>query len=887
MSESEPTRPASLPPRFDPKEFEERLYREWESSGAFAPTGKGEKTYTIVIPPPNVTGRLHVGHALVNTLQDALVRWRRMQGYDTLWLPGTDHAGISTQMVVERELQKNGQSRLGLGREKFEARVWEWKQEYGNAITMQLRRLGVSCDWSRERFTLDPALSRAVRRVFVSLYEKGLIYRDRYIVNWCPRCSTAISDLEVEYHDSNGKLWTLRYPAADGKGEVCVATTRPETMLGDTGVSVHPDDERYRALVGREVILPIVGRRIPVVADSFVDPKFGTGAVKVTPAHDANDFACGRRHGLAEVVVIGADGKMTAEAGPDYAGLDRFEARKKVVAKLEELGALVKVEPYQNAVGRCAKCDTVVEPYLSWQWFVKIGPLAKPAIDAVESGRTEILPKSWEKTYFEWMKNIHDWCISRQLWWGHRIPAWFCSCGEIVVKEEAPASCPKCGGTELRQDDDVLDTWFSSGLWAFSTFGWPDRTEDLRRHYPTDVLVTGFDILFFWVARMMMLSLEFMGDVPFRKVFLHGLVRDEKGHKMSKTRGNIVDPLDIIDEFGADAVRFTLAVLSGTGRDIPFSKTRLAGYRAFATKIWNAARFALGFLEGLDRMPELPQTETLATDDRWILAELDLTAKGVDRSLEEFRFDEAAQAIYDFVWRDLCDWYLETSKPVLSGKKGTDAEREAKRAVLAHCLDSALRMLHPFMPFVTEEIWRRLPGNDGKMLLVAPFPRSTGFVDEEACASFGRFQQVVGRVRNLRIEQKIAPAVPLELRFPSAEAEAAMAPFLDLFPILAKCEARGGEPEAGARAVRDRIPGVEFVLVLPPAEIDPKEQQKLEKELETISAEIDSCGGKLSNPEFTSKAPAAVVEKTRARIAELTKRQAAIRANLESHGGKS
>jgi len=878
MTDNAAPEEAALPTRFDPRDFEENLYQDWESRGYFTPTGEKDRVFTIVIPPPNVTGRLHVGHALVNTLQDVLIRWKRMQGYDALWLPGTDHAGISTQMVVERELAKQGTSRRELGREKFEERVWEWKKEYGSAITMQLRRLGVSCDWTRERFTLDPSLNRAVRHVFVTLYREGLIYRDRYLVNWCPRCATAISDLEVEYRESDGKLWTIRYPFADGTGVVKVATTRPETMLGDTAVAVHPGDERYKDLVGKELLLPIAGRRIPVIADSFVDPKFGTGAVKVTPAHDPNDFACGRRHTLAEIVVIGADGMMTAEAGKDYVGLDRFEARRRVVQELERTGALEKVSDHKNSVGRCAKCDTVVEPHLSWQWFVKIAPLAAPAVEAVESGRTEILPKTWEKTYFEWMRNIHDWCISRQLWWGHRIPAYYCPCGEITVAEEAPANCPKCGAPNPPQDPDVLDTWFSSGLWAFSTFGWPDKTADLERYYPTDVLVTGFDILFFWVARMMMLSLKFMGEVPFRKVYLHGLVRDEKGQKMSKTKGNIIDPLDLIDEFGTDAVRFTLAILSGTGRDIPFAKTRLAGYRAFATKIWNAARFALGFLESAKG--GLPPRARLSLADRWILAELSKASEEVDRQLQEFRFDEAAQAVYHFVWHSYCDWYLEMSKPVLQGKRGDAADRETTAAVVGHVLDAALRLLHPFMPFITDEIWRKLPGNAGNSIMVAPFPVPSAGNDPAAEEAVDRFQQVVTRIRNLRAEQKVPPGEKLALVISSAGSDPAIESFRHLFPVLAKCELTAGSSGSPVRQIRDRVAGVDFVLELPVAPLDSKERERLAKELLQIATEIDSQTAKLANPEFVAKAPVAVIEKFRARILELTERKETIRSNL-------
>src|SRR5262245_14176131 len=620
---------------YRPEAIEARWAAEWVDRGIFRATGDpAREPFCMVIPPPNVTGNLHMGHVLVYTLHDIIARWRRMQGWDVLWLPGTDHAGIATQMVVDRELAKEGVDRLALGREAFVERVWAWKALYGARITGQLKRLGSSCDWSRERFTMDEGLSRAVRLVFVRLYREGLIYRDRYIVNWCPRCQTALSDLETIHKPVHGKLWTIRYPFADGKGKgITVATTRPETMLGDTGVAVHPDDERYQAAIGRSVIVPLTGREVHVVADAFVDPAFGTGAVKVTPAHDPNDFAAGKRLGLPEIVVIDAHAKMTEAAGA-YAGLDRFQARKRIVADLEKEGLLVDVKDHEHAVGHCQRCDTIVEPLVSLQWFVKVGPLAERASEAVKGGRTEFVPASWTKVYQEWMKNIHDWCISRQLWWGHRIPAWYCDdCGKVTVAESDPSACEHCGKKKLRQDEDVLDTWFSSGLWPFSTLGWPEKTPDLARYYPTTLLITGFDIIFFWVARMMMFGLKFMDEVPFEHVYIHGLVRDAEGQKMSKSKGNTIDPDDVQSRYGTDAVRLTMAMLAAPGNDIPLAPERMEGYRAFANKLWNACRFVLMKLEEAPAAPAVPPPEELSLTDRWILSRLHRTIQDVDRAL--------------------------------------------------------------------------------------------------------------------------------------------------------------------------------------------------------------------------------------------------------------
>jgi valyl-tRNA synthetase len=708
---------------FDPKSAEERWFQVWIDRGYFtANPAKPGEVFSIVIPPPNVTGQLHLGHALNVTLHDVIVRMRRMQGYNTLWLPGTDHAGIATQNVVERELAKEGKTRHDLGREKFIERVWQWRETYGGKILHQLRRLGASCDWSRERFTLDEGLSRAVTKVFVMLYHESLIYRDYRLINWCPRCETALSDLEVDHKETNGNLWYIRYPLTDDSGAITVATTRPETMLGDTAVAVNPDDDHYRSLVRKQVRLPLTDRKIPIIADSAVDKTFGTGAVKITPAHDFNDFEMGRRHNLPQIQVIDTHGRMSAEAGA-YQGLAREECRRRIVADLELQGLLEKPEPHKHAIGVCSRCDTIVEPMLSYQWFLavnKLDPegksLAGQAIEAVERDDTKFFPKRWENTYFSWMRNIQDWCISRQLWWGHRIPAWWCdACRDEapIVAEEPPRACPKCGSSDLRQDDDVLDTWFSSGLWPFSTLGWPDDTADLKRYYPTSLLITGFDIIFFWVARMMMFGLKInpnnaeaiRDQLPFRDIYITPLVRDQYGKKMTKSRGNVVDPLDIMEKYGTDAVRFTLAQLSVQGRDLILSDDRLAASRAFANKTWNAARFVLMNLEGAPQ--PLPPVEIAKLDlaERWILSRLDAAIEKVTKEIDAYEFNNAALTVYQFIWHEFCDWYIELSKEPL---KAGGERQAAARYVLVTCFDRLLRILHPFMPFISEEIWQSI-----------------------------------------------------------------------------------------------------------------------------------------------------------------------------------
>jgi valyl-tRNA synthetase len=862
---------------FDPAEFEERWYAVWEAEGRFQPAGPaGSPRFVMVIPPPNVTGRLHIGHAFGRTLEDVLARWKRMLGHRVLWVPGTDHAGIATQMVIEKELAKSGVDRRALGREKFVERVWAWKRDAKDTIQSQIRRLGCSLDWTRERFTLDPDLSAAVRHAFVRLYREGLIYRGRYVVNWCPRCETAVSDLEVVHKEVDGTLYRIRYDVAGVPPGAVVATTRPETMLGDTALAVHPDDPRTAKLRGRTAILPIIGREIPVIEDPvLVDREFGTGIVKVTPAHDANDFASGKRHGLPEVVVIGPDGKMTGEAG-EFAGLDRFEARRKVVERLSAENRLLGTDAHRISLGHCQRCDTVIEPYLSTQWFVKIAPLASAAVRTVEAGDVRFVPELWAKTYYEWMRNIHDWCISRQLWWGHRIPAFTCANGHVTVSEEDPSACETCGSTDFRQDPDVLDTWFSSQLWPFSVFGWPKETADLEDFYPTDVLVTGYDILFFWVARMIMAGVHFTGKAPFSTVYLHGLVR-LAGEKMSKTKGNVVDPLVAIEEFGADALRFTYASSATSGTTVTLDRDRLTGSRNFATKLWNAARFTLSQIEGKPRAETL-EGRSLSLPDRWILSRLSTTAADVNSHLAAFRFDEASQALYAFLWHELCDGYLEMVKPVLSGREGDETARETVRGVLARCLADSLSLLHPFMPFLTEEIWEKLTGRPGT-LIVSPYPTGDpDLVDPRAEAAVERLRAVVTRVRNFRGERRVSPTEPILLSVEaSAEEPEADREIRTLAPLLRHlarlADLSFGPPEAGA--ARDVVLGLTLSLALPAgaAGTDPA---RVEKTLASLDSEIEGLRSKLQNAAFLGRAPVDVVEKTRKRLSEIEERRAAL-----------
>jgi valyl-tRNA synthetase len=853
---------------YDPHQVENKWYSYWLKHSYFrADEDSDRKPYSLVIPPPNVTGSLHIGHALNNTLQDILIRFKKMGGYDTLWMPGTDHAGIATQNVVEKQLLEGGLDRHALGREKFIERIWKWKEQSGGTIISQLKRLGASCDWSRERFTMDEGLSEAVKEVFVRLYQEGLIYRGHYIINWCPRCQTALSDLEVEHQDVLGKLYHLKYPFKEGDRFVVLATTRPETMLGDTAVAVHPEDERYRQMIGKVIILPVVGREIPLIGDAYVDVEFGTGALKITPAHDFNDFEIGLKHGLPQVKVIDEEGRMNENAGP-YRGMDRFECRRQIVEDFEREGILLRIEDYHHMVGHCYRCKTIVEPNLSMQWFVRTKPLAQPAIEAVREGRTRILPEVWEKTYFEWMENIRDWCISRQIWWGHRIPAWYCdACGGVIVAKEAPAACSKCKSTQLRPETDVLDTWFSSALWPFSTMGWPKKTKLLKKFYPTSVLVTGFDILFFWVARMMMMGLKFMGEVPFRDVYIHGLVRDERGEKYSKTRGNVVDPLDLIDRYGTDALRFTLAALTMPGSDLKLSEARTEGYRHFVNKIWNASRFALMNLGDSDRTPRRgstpPKTDT-PLPDRWIRGRLNQTIREVRKAMEEYKFNEASHSLYHFVWHQFCDWYVELIKPALY--QDQDLRRKTlTQETLLEVLDATLRLLHPFMPFVTEEIWQQLPlERKTNSIMIAPFPdEDDSWDDDDSAKEMGRMIEIITAIRNIRGEMNVPPGEQIEvlLRPKDRTSEGQIREGEEFVQVLAKVKKLtiSGASERPPFSAFAEVQGVEIFVPMDRSRME-GEILRLQKEMGKIEKDIAFVRRKLSNEQFLSKAPPEVVE---------------------------
>ncbi|MDA8126844.1 MAG: valine--tRNA ligase [Deltaproteobacteria bacterium] len=869
---------------YEPREAEARWYQYWLEHDFFhAQDESDKKPFSIVIPPPNVTGMLHMGHALNNVLQDIVVRYKRMQGYNALWMPGMDHAGIATQNVVEKELAKEGLSRHDLGREKFIERVWQWKAKYGGVIIHQLQRLGSSCDWARERFTMDEGLSKAVREVFVRLYNDGLIYQGDYIVNWCPRCLTAISDLEVEYHQEAGHLWNIFYPFADGQGGVIVATTRPETMLGDTAVAVHPDDPRYKDVVGKEVILPLVNRRIPIIADDYVTMEFGSGAVKITPSSDPADFAMAGRHNLPIIKIMDDQAIINANGGA-YQGQDRYEARKNVVADLEKGGWLRGIEPYSHNVGQCYRCKTDIEPAVSRQWFVKIAPLAKEAIAAVVTGKTRIVPPSWEATYFEWMNNIRDWCISRQIWWGHRIPVWTCEgCGKLIVAAVDPDRCPDCQSAKLRQEEDVLDTWFSSALWPFSTLGWPEQTPALKTFYPTSLLVTGFDILFFWVARMMMMGIYCMKDVPFHDVYLHALVRDEKGEKMSKSKGNSIDPLEMMDKFGTDAFRFTLAAFAAQGRDVRMSEERIEGNKYFINKIWNATRFSMMNLEDMPDDGAAVSPQDLSIADRWILSRLDKTVAEVIRGLDEYRFNDAAAAAYQFVWHEFCDWYLELVKPVLYGKDDP-AARLAAQQTLLFVLKQSLQLLHPFMPFLTEEIWQTLVG-DGSSIMVSAFPAvDEAKADPEAEREMGLVMEVITRIRNIRGEMNVAPSLKLKttLSVPDAAVEATLEKGRVYITNLANLETLNvtrsqEEPKGTATAVAGPV----RIYVYLAGVIDiAGEKARLEKEIARIDKDLAVVGKKLGNPAFLEKAAPDVVAKEQEKSRDLTEKRTALEAAL-------
>ena len=861
-----------LPKTYDPQDFEDRIYKMWSDNGYFTPDPNDNRPpFCIVIPPPNVTGQLHMGHALDETLQDILIRAKRMQGYNTLWIPGTDHAGIATQIKVEEYLRKNeGLTRYDLGREEFLRRVWDWKAQYGSRIINQLKKLGSSCDWSREAFTMSDELSRAVRRVFVSLYNKGLIYRGLRITNVCPHCNTVISDAEVEHKEIEGAFWHLRYPIKGEEGKyVVVATTRPETMLGDTAVAVAPGDERYSHLVGKTLILPLVGREIPVIADENVDRDFGTGCVKITPAHDPNDYETGLRHNLENIIVLDNTAHIN-ENGGKYQGLDRFEARKQIVADLDALGLLEKVEKCTHNVAHCYRCGTVLEPVASRQWFVKMKPLAEPAIAAVKNGDINYIPERFSKIYLNWMENIRDWCISRQLWWGHRIPAYYCSdCGEMTVSEEDVHVCSKCGSHNMTQEEDVLDTWFSSALWPFTTLGWPDNTADLKKYYPTSVLVTGYDIITFWVSKMIFMGLEFMGEKPFSHVFIHGLVRDAQGRKMSKSLGNGIDPLEIIDKYGADALRFALATGNSPGNDMRFSDERVEASRNFANKIWNAARFILMNLGDDEKAPHIP--EGLALEDKWILSLYNDLVKDVTDSLEKYELGMAVQKLYDFIWDVFCDWYIELSKIRLGGDD--EKAKETAKAVLVYVMSNTLKLLHPFMPFITEEIWQTLP-HDGDTIMLSPwaeFSEALSFPEEEE--QMNKIMTAVKAVRNRRAEMNVAPSKKAQVFIET--------PYGDTFKkgteffkrLSSASDVSVGEKFDGMdKAVSIITESARIYIPMDELVDFEAERERLNKEKEKLQKDIDFVNGKLNNPNFVSKAPEKVVEAQRKALCEYTEK---------------
>lgn len=865
---------------YEPGKVEDRTYEFWTKGGYFhAEPDPSRSPYTIVIPPPNITGQLHMGHALDETLQDILIRWRRMQGYNALWMPGTDHASIATEAKIVEAMAKEGLTKEAIGREKFLERAWEWKRVYGGRIVEQLKKLGSSCDWERERFTLDEGCSKAVREVFVRLYEKGLIYRGERIINWCPHCQTSISDAEVEYQEKEGNFWHIAYPIIGTQESLLIATTRPETMLGDTALAVHPDDERYRHLIGKKVLLPIVGREIPVVADSYVEMDFGTGVVKITPAHDPNDFEVGLRHDLPVINVFTPDAHIN-ENGGRFAGMTREECRKAIVAELEEKGFLKKIEPHAHNVGTCYRCSTIVEPRVSKQWFVKMEPLAKPAVEAVREGKTRFVPDRFEKIYYHWMENIRDWCISRQLWWGHRIPAWYCAdCGELIVAREAPGTCPKCGSTKLTQDPDTLDTWFSSALWPFSTLGWPEQTPELKHFYPTSTLVTGYDIIFFWVARMIFSGIEHMGETPFQTVLIHGLVRDAKGRKMSKSLGNGIDPLEVIRENGADALRFALATGNSPGNDLRFSDEKVCASRNFANKVWNASRFVLMNLtdEDLSEKPELP--DMLEIQDKWVLSKYNTLIGEVTDNLEKFELGIAVQKLYDFIWDIFCDWYIELCKTRLQA--GGEQSRAARK-VLVFVLEGTMRLLHPFMPFITEEIWQALP-HEGESIMVAPWPcMNDSLCFEKDEADFEKIMDVIRAVRNRRGEMNVPPSrkANLYIATDAITVFEAGAPFIVRLAFATQVQVSDAfdMPDAVqvvTDAARVFIPMDELVD-------KKKELERLEREKAACEKEISVLRTKLANPGFVSKAPASVVEGEKMKLEKALERMHKIEDSIQT-----
>ncbi|MDP4094911.1 MAG: valine--tRNA ligase [Bacillota bacterium] len=853
---------------YDPKQVEEKLYKEWVDRGYFHTlVNNNKKPFTIVIPPPNITGQLHMGHALNNTMQDILIRWKRMQGYSALWVPGTDHASIATEAKIVEALKKEGLTKQDIGREKYLERAWDWRAHYGGRIVEQLKKLGSSCDWERERFTMDEGLSEAVIEVFVRLYRKGLIYRGERIINWCPKCCTSISDAEVEYEEKEGNFWHIKYPVKDSDEYIVVATTRPETMLGDTAVAVHPDDERYRHLVGKTVILPLVNKEIPIIADEYVEKEFGTGAVKITPAHDPNDFEVGLRHNLAQIRVMDDNAVMNEYAGK-YQGMDRYEARKQMVEDLKDLGLLIKIQPHTHNVGSCYRCHTVIEPIISKQWFVKMKPLAEPALDVVKNGTVKFIPERFSKIYYNWMENIQDWCISRQLWWGHRIPAYYCrECGETMVDREMPDKCPKCGSTRIEQDNDTLDTWFSSALWPFSTLGWPKETEDLKYFYPTDVLVTAYDIIFFWVARMIFSGMEHMGKEPFKYVLIHGIVRDTQGRKMSKSLGNGIDPLIVIEQYGADALRFALTIGNSPGNDQRFSTEKIEASRNFANKIWNASRFVLmNFDENIDFSKVDPGKFTMA--DKWILSRINTLTKEVTENLEKFESGIGLQKLYEFIWEEFCDWYIELVKPRLYDRE--NESRLEAQYVLNYVLGNSMKLLHPFMPFITEEIYKHLI-NDDESIMISSWPEykeDYNFPEDEKKMEL--IMEAIKNIRNKRAEMNVPPSKKAKIIFaaPGEKERTILADGKSFFERLAsaseiKVQAdKAGIPENAVAAI---ISAAEIYIPLEELIDIEKEMERLEKEKSNLEKELDRVNSKLNNQGFVAKAPEKVIEEEKAK----------------------
>ena len=872
---------SELPKTYDPKAVEDKLYSFWNDSGFFhAEVNPKKKPYTIVIPPPNVTGQLHMGHAFDETLQDILIRTKRMQGYEALWMPGTDHAGIATQIKVEENLRKEeGKTRYDLGREEFLKRVWDWKHKFGNRIISQLKKLGSSCDWERERFTMDEGCSKAVREVFVNLYNKGLIYKGHRIINWCPHCATALSDAEVEYETQPGKLWHIRYPLADGSGDLVVATTRPETFMGDTGVAVNPNDERYKHLIGKTCILPIMNREIPIFGDEYVDMEFGTGCVKVTPCHDPNDFEMGQRHNLEQILVFNEDATVNANGGK-YEGMDRYECRKAVVKDLEEGGWLVKIEDHEHNVGTCYRCGTTVEPMTSAQWFVKMAPLAKPAMDVVNEGKTKFVPDRFSKTYLRWMENVHDWCISRQLWWGHRIPAFYCEdCGEMTVSKTDVCTCPKCGSKNIRQEEDVLDTWFSSALWPFSTLGWPDKTKELDYFYPTSTLVTGYDIIFFWVARMIFSGVEHMGETPFKTVYIHGLVRDAQGRKMSKSLGNGIDPLEVIDQYGADALRFTLATGNSPGNDMRFSDERVQASRNFCNKIWNASRFIqMNLTIDKDKAVQLPAD--LALEDKWIVSKFNTLVADVTRNIDQYELGLAASKLNDFIWENFCDWYIEIAKTRLQ----TGDENVQK--VLCYVLSGAMQLLHPFMPFITETIWQALP-HEGPSVMVSSWPEydeKLNFSVEEA--QMESLMDAVRAIRNRRAEMNVPPSKKAKVLILTEKKDtfSAGAGFFPKLAYASEIELIDAVPADAAKMASVVTGDAQIYMPMGDLIDFEAERARLGKEKSKVEADIDFVMKKLNNPKFVDKAPEKVVAAEREKADKLREHLAKLEESIAALG---